>query len=96
MEMTPDAGSTPAASILYIMKEEKKCPFHRGQRIRYKGTKNKRYGIVMSNDWFTIGDPETCRLPGGPLIIEGYIAVQWRIKGKTHLCMEKAEEYEVF
>ena len=76
--------------------KKKKCPFHRGQRIRRKGTKNKKYGIVMSNDWFTIGDPDTCRIPGGPLVIEGYIAVQWTINGKTHLCMEKASEFETF
>ena len=50
----------------------------------------------MSNDWYTIGDPDTCRIPGGPLVIEGYIAVQWTINGKTHLCMEKASEFETF
>ena len=78
------------------MKEKKKCPFHRGQRIRRKGSKSKRYGIVMSNDWFTIGDPDTCRIPGGPLVVDGYIAVQWTINGKTRLCMEKAKDFESF
>tara|TARA_R110002124_G_scaffold65968_1_gene180210 strand:+ start:544 stop:777 length:234 start_codon:yes stop_codon:yes gene_type:complete len=76
--------------------KKKKYPFRRGQRIRKKGTKDKKYGIVMSNDWFTIGSPEDCRIPGGPLVIEGYIAVQWTINGKTHLCMDKAEEFEAF
>ena len=73
-----------------------KCPFHRGQRIRRKGSNNKKHGIVMSNDWYTIGDPLTCRIPGGPLVIEGYIAVQWVINGKTYLCMVKAEDFETF
>ena len=76
--------------------KKNKCPFHRGQRIRRKGVKSKKYGIVMSNDWFTIGDPDTCRIPGGSLVIEGYIAVQWVINGKTRLCMEKASEFETF
>ncbi len=76
--------------------KKKKCPFHRGQRIRRKGVKGKKYGIVMSNDWYTIGDPDTCRIPGGPLVIEGFIAVQWTINGKTRLCMEKASEFETF
>ena len=50
----------------------------------------------MSNGWFTIGHPADCRIPGGPLVIEGYVAVQWTINGKTHLCMGKAEEFEAF
>ena len=50
----------------------------------------------MSNDWFTIGDPLTCRIPDGPLVIEGFIAVQWTIKGKRFLCMEKAKDFETF
>tara|TARA_R110002020_G_scaffold114349_2_gene262982 strand:- start:919 stop:1155 length:237 start_codon:yes stop_codon:yes gene_type:complete len=78
------------------MPKKNKCPFQRGLRVRRKAPKDKKYGIVMSNEWFTIGDPETCRIPGGPLIIEGYIAVQWKIKGKFYLCMERAEEFEVF
>jgi len=96
LEIVSDAGSIPAASILYIMEEKKKCPFQRGQRIRYKGTKGKKYGIVMSSNWFTIGDPLTCKIPGGPLVIEGFIAVRWIINGKPRLCMEKADEFEVF
>ena len=76
--------------------KKKKGPFHRGQRVRRKGTKNKKYGIVMSNDWYTIGDPDECRIPGGPLVIEGYIAVQWTIKGKTYRCMDKAKLFESF
>ena len=74
----------------------KKCPFHAGQRVRRRSGKNKKYGIVMSNDWFTIGDPLTCRIPGGPLVMEGFIAVQWIINGKKYLCMDKADEFEVF
>lgn len=76
--------------------KKSKCPFRRGQRIRRKGTKDKKHGIVMSNDWYTIGDPITCKIPGGPLVIEGYIAVQWTINGRRCLCMEKAEEFEAF
>jgi hypothetical protein len=76
--------------------KKKKCPFHRGQRVRRKGTKNKKYGIVMSNDWYTIGDPLTCTIPGGPLIIEGLVAIQWIINGKRFTCVDKAEDFEVF
>ena len=50
----------------------------------------------MSNGWFTIGDPFDCRILGGPLVIEGYIAVQWTINGKVRLCMNKAEDFETF
>ena len=78
------------------MPRKNKCPFRVGQRVRHKGTRDKEYGIVMSNNWFTIGNPADCRIPGGPLVIEGYIAVQWTINGKTRLCMGKAEEFEAF
>ena len=78
------------------MKKKKKCPFHRGQRIRFKNNKNKKYGIVMSSGWATIGDPDTCRIPGGPLVIEGYIFVRWTINGKSRLCMDKAKDFESF
>ena len=50
----------------------------------------------MSNGWYTIGDPYDCRIPGGPLIIEGYIAADWVINGKTYCCMDRAEEFETF
>ena len=78
------------------MKKQNKCPFRRGQRVRRKGSKDKKYGIVMSNDWYTIGDPLTCKIPGGPMVIEGYVAIQWIIRGKKYLCMDRAEDYETF
>ena len=74
----------------------KRCPFHAGQRVRYKGTKTKKYGIVMSNNWFTIGAPMNCKIPGGPLVIEGYVAIRWNINGKAYLCTDKASELETF
>ena len=76
--------------------KKKKCPFHRGQRIRRKGTKSKKYGIVMSNGWYTIGDPYECRSRGGPLIIEGHIAIEWNVKGKMFRCMVEAKLFEAF
>ena len=50
----------------------------------------------MSDSWATIGDPDTCRIPGGPLVIENYIFVQWDINGKSRLCMDRARDFEVF
>ena len=50
----------------------------------------------MSNDWYTIGDKETCRIPGGPLIMEGFIAIQWTIRGKKFICRDKAKDFETF
>ena len=50
----------------------------------------------MSSGWATIGDTDTCRIPGGPLVIEGYIFVRWTINGKSRLCMDKAKDFESF
>ena len=50
----------------------------------------------MSNDWYTIGDEDTCRIPGGPLIMEGLVAIQWTIKGKKFICVDKAKDFETF
>ena len=50
----------------------------------------------MSNGWYTIGDPYECRIPGGPLIIEGHIAIEWNIKGKMFRCMVEAKFFEAF
>ena len=76
--------------------KKNKCPFHRGQRVRFKKAKNRKYGIVMSDNWATIGDPDTCRIPGGPLVMEGYIYVQWTINGKKYFCMDLAKDFEAF
>ena len=50
----------------------------------------------MSENWATIGNPDTCKIPGGPLIMEGYIYVQWVINGKKYLCMDLAKDFEAF
>ena len=73
--------------------KKKKCPFKRGQRVRYKGS--KKCGTVLSSDWYTIGDPTYTKIPGGPLVIEGYIAVSWMIKGKSFRCMESVDNLEL-
>jgi len=96
LEIVSDVGSTPTVSIIFNMKKKNKYPFHRGQRVRRKGNKTKKYGIVMSNDWYTIGGEETCRIPGGPLIMEGLVAIQWIIKGKKFICVDKAKDFETF
>ena len=70
-----------------------KCPFRRGQRVKCKGS--KRCGTVLSNDWYTIGDPTYTKIPGGPLVIEGYVAVQFAIKGKQFKCMESVDNLEL-
>ncbi len=72
---------------------KKKCPFRRGQRVKCKGS--KRCGTVLSNDWYTIGDPTYTKIPGGPLVIEGYVAVQFAIKGKQFKCMESVDNLEL-
>ena len=72
---------------------KKKCPFRRGQRVKSKGS--RRCGTVLSNDWYTIGDPTYTKIPGGPLVIEGYVAVQFAIKGKQFKCMESVDNLEL-
>ena len=49
----------------------------------------------MSSDWVTIGDRMTCTMPGGPLIMEGYILVQWTFKDRKRICMDKFEDLEL-
>ena len=48
--------------------KKNKSPFHRGQRIRRKGTKNKKYGIVMSNEDDTNSSSQTIRGPRGSML----------------------------
>ena len=73
--------------------KKKKCPFRRGQRVKPRGS--KRCGIVLSNGWYTIGDPTYTQFPGGPLIIEGYIIIMWTVKGKQYRCAELADKLEL-
>ena len=72
--------------------KKKKCPFRRGQRVKSKGS--KRCGTVLSNGWYTIGDPTYTKIPGGPLVMVGYVAVRFTIKGKQFRCMERVDSLE--
>ena len=92
MKIIADVGSIPTASTILKMKEKKQFPFRRGQRVRTKDT--KRTGVVVSNGPATIGDPQTCRIPGGPLVFEGYVHVRFEFKNKSRICMEKIENLE--
>ena len=74
------------------MIKKKKFPFKRGQRGRTKDT--KRRGVVVSDGPATIGDPRTCRIPGGPLVFEDYVYVRFEFKSKSRICIEKIENLE--
>lgn len=79
------------------MKKENKCPFRYGQRVRLKNEKRKgRYGIVVSRGFAQIGDPYTCRIPGGPLVFEDYVFITWTINGKKYLCMDLISNLEPY
>ena len=85
----------PSPPSFYDMKQKKKCPFKKGQRVRLKDSKDKDCGLVMSSDWVTIGNHRSCKIPGGPLIIEGYILVQWTFKNGKRICMDKFQDLEL-
>jgi len=42
----------------------------------------------------TIGDPQTCKIPGGPLVLENYVHVRFEFKDKPRICLEKIENLE--
>jgi len=60
--------------------------------VKTKNTKN--VGVVMFDEPAIIGNRTTCSIPGGPLILEGYVYVNFRINGKLFLCLEKTENLE--
>ena len=73
-------------------KSNKNFPFRRGQRVKTKDT--KRIGTVVSDAPATIGDPQTCKIPGGPLVLENYVHVRFEFKDKPRICLEKIENLE--
>jgi hypothetical protein len=81
---------------LATKKRKKKFPFKRGQKVRYKNQKTNEYGFIWSDGPAKIGDPRTCKIPGGPLVLEGYVYVRWLINGKKHICIEAIDKLEPF
>ena len=77
-------------------RKKKGRPFRPGQKVKYKNQKTNAYGLVWSAGPASIGDPNRCKIPGGPLILEDYIYVQWIIKGKKYICIESIDELEIF
>jgi len=73
-------------------KRKKKFPFKYGQRVRTK--KTNFVGVVVSHGPATIGHPDTCRIPGGPLVLGDYVYVRFRIKGEYKICIQKIDELE--
>ena len=71
---------------------KKKFPFRRGQRVRLKDT--GKICTIESNGPATIGDPHTCKIPGGPLVLKDYVYVRVMIKGKRYFCIEKIDNLE--
>ena len=74
--------------------KRKRFPFRKGQKVRLKDQKDESYGRVLSNGPATIGDPKRCKIPGGPLVLEGCVYVKWRINGKWRTCIEEIENLE--
>ena len=77
------------------MKKEKKCPFRYGQRVKQKTEKRKgHYGIVVSKGFAQIGDPYSCKIPGGPLVMDDYVLVEWIINKERYVCMDRITDLE--
>jgi|2_EtaG_2_1085320.scaffolds.fasta_scaffold69013_3 hypothetical protein len=74
------------------MKKKKSFPFKYGQRIKIKGS--KRYAVVVSRGPAVIGDKDTCKIKGGPLIFNDYVFIKVQINKKYFICMEKISQLE--
>tara|TARA_Y100001938_G_C7965020_1_gene366353 strand:- start:446 stop:691 length:246 start_codon:yes stop_codon:yes gene_type:complete len=74
-------------------KVKRKSPFKRGQKVRYKGTKD-RTGRVTSEGWAKIGVYGHTQIFGGPLVLEGLVLVQWWRDGKWDNCIEYIDDLE--
>jgi hypothetical protein len=72
-----------------------KSKFKKGRRVYLKGESRDSYGIVVSDYPATIGDKQLSRLPGGPIILDGYIYVRWKINGKNFICLEDINELDI-
>jgi hypothetical protein len=69
----------------------KSFPFRRGDRVTFKDKKEaKRAGVgVVWSCPAQIGDKRTCKIPGGPLVMEDMMFVTWKFKDKEVLCMDE-------
>ena len=76
-------------------KRRKKFPFKRGQKVRYKDQKTNEYGFIWSNGPAKIGDPRTCKIPGGPLVFPDFVYVRWIINGKKFICIEYIKDLDI-
>ncbi len=79
-----------------IRKRKKKSSFKQGQRVKYKNQKTNTYGLIWSRGPAKIGNPNNCKIPGGPLKLEGYVYVQWIINGKKYICLEALKDLVLF
>lgn len=77
-------------------KTKKKRSLKQGQRVKYKNQKSNMHGIVWSVGPAKIGDSNKCKIPGGPLTLEGYVYIQWIINGEKCICIESVDELEIF
>tara|TARA_R110000824_G_scaffold69195_2_gene178272 strand:+ start:104 stop:328 length:225 start_codon:yes stop_codon:yes gene_type:complete len=69
-----------------------KFPFRYGQKVCFKKRKNNKYGFVRSYGPARLGNPDTTGIPGGPIVFETMVLVEWRIKGKYYICLEYVDK----
>jgi hypothetical protein len=73
------------------VKKRKQFPFRKGDNVTFKDEKEaKRAGVgIVWSCPAQIGDKRTCKIPGGPLVMEDMMFVTWKIKDKEVLCMDE-------
>ncbi len=74
--------------------EKEENPFKRGQKVRYKHSKQDRVGKVVSYGWAKIGIEGKTKIFGGPLVLRGMVLVQWWRDGKWSDCIEYVDDLE--
>ena len=74
-----------------VVKRRKQLPFRKGDNVTFKDEKEaKRAGVgVVWSCPAQIGEKRTCKIPGGPLVMEDMMFVTWKIKDKDVLCMDE-------
>jgi hypothetical protein len=73
------------------VKIRKQFSFRKGDSVTFKDDKEAERagaGVVWSCP-AQIGEKRTCRIPGGPLVMEDMMFVTWKIKDKNVLCIEE-------
>jgi len=70
-----------------------KFPFIYGQKVCFK--KSKKYGYIRSYGPAKLGLDDICRIPGGPIVFENMVLVEFVIKGKRFVCLEYVDELEL-